>query len=494
MLESVLLLAVLAVPAPRLEPTPQFVERAEVAPGTAWNTEVVHVDSGLPGPTVLVVGGVHGDEPAGALAAEEIAGWRPTRGRLVVVPRTNELALAAGSRLVPTHRDAKGAVDGERDLNRTFPTHEGDEPEGALSAAIWELVREIRPDYLVDLHEGYDFTQVEPKSVGSSIISDATPASLARAAAMVATLNSTIADEKKQFVVKQVAVSGSLARAAHDVLGIPSMIVETTTKGQAEAFRARQHRILVATFLTGLDMLDHGPDVLVGTAADADDVKVAMYVSAGVGGSGPDRIEELLESYGDFVVRRVCASDLRAGVLEQFDVVIFPGGSASSQAASIREDGREAVREFVESGGGYLGICAGAYLAANNYEWSLGILDADVVDREHWARGTGDVAIEFSGLGATTLSTGTREAEIHYANGPIFARSRDREIPNYRVLAWFRGEVLRTGVPGGVMPDTPAMVVGRFGEGRVVCSSPHPEQTDGMEEVVAELVRLAAGS
>ncbi|QDU83077.1 Succinylglutamate desuccinylase / Aspartoacylase family protein [Planctomycetes bacterium Pla163] len=474
------------------------IHAQHIAPDTPYSARVVTIVGPAEGPTVLVVGGVHGDEPAGAMAAEQIAGWTPTRGTLIVVPRANGPALEAGTRRVPRAAAEAGAVDDERDLNRCFPRSDDDRPDGALPAAIWDLVQELEPDYLLDLHEGYHFTQIEPKSVGSSIISDASPASLARAAAMVGELNASIADEKKHFIVKNTAVSGSLARAAHDVLGIPSMILETTTKGQAVAFRARQHRILVATFLTGLGMLDHGPDVLVGTEADPDETLVALYASAGVGGVGPDRLEELLEAAGPddgrFEVRRVCASDIRAGVLAEFDVVVFPGGSGSAQANSIGADGRDAVRAFVEGGGGYVGICAGAYLAANNYSWSLGILDADVVDREHWARGEGNVDVELTSRGASTLEAESRDLVLRYANGPIFAPARDPNLPDYRVLAWFRGEVEKAGVPGGVMPNTPAIVSGRFGTGRVVCSSPHPEQSAGCEALVRDLVGLAAGA
>lgn len=484
-------LAALAPTATGLGLEPQaVVTTAPLAPEASWSTEVVTIRAEEPGPTVLVVGGIHGDEPAGSLAAEQIAGWTPTRGTLIVVPRANEAALGAGTRRTPD--GAEGAAD-ERDLNRCFPMEDGEEPQGELSAALWALVQEHDPDYLLDLHEGYDFTRVQPRSVGSSIISDASPESLARAAAMVASIDETISDAHKKFIVKQTAVAGSLARAANEVLGVPSMILETTKKDQAVTYRARQHRILVATFLTLVDMLDHGPDVLVGTAAGPNDVRVAMYVSAGVSGNGPDAIESILEAEPGFVVRRVSATDVRAGVLDQFDTVIFPGGSASGQARSIREEGRQAVRDFVAAGGGYLGICAGAYLAANNYDWSLDVLDADVIDREHWARGSGDVTLELTGYGRNRLRTNAETVEVRYHNGPIYARSGDRELPNFRVLAWYRSEVHKQGVPGGVMPDTPAIVEGRYGEGRVIASSPHPELSDGHADLVRNLVRLSAG-
>ena len=74
---------------------------AELAAGTKWATPYYIVEGAQPGPTVLLTGGLHGDEPAGARAAEQIRHWPITRGRLVIVPRANEPGLAAGTRHLP---------------------------------------------------------------------------------------------------------------------------------------------------------------------------------------------------------------------------------------------------------------------------------------------------------------------------------------------------------------------------------------------------------
>ena len=413
---------------------------------------VLAIESGRPGPTVLVVAHERGAGAAGALAADAIRGWTIARGRLLVVADVS-----------------------------------GEESE----AELLELTRELAPDYLVELCDAS--ASVDRAHARSSIVTDATPGSLARAAALVASLDASLANERLHYVVKESALADGLARLAFEGLGVPSLAFVARTRDQSETLRAREQRIVVAAFLTGLGMLAHGPDVLVGTAAGADDVKVALYVAAGVAGAGPERLEALLEAEGGFVVRRVCASDVRAGVLEEFDVVVFPGGSATSQANALGTEGRAAVRDFVTGGGGYLGICAGAYLASNEYEWALGVLDALVVDREHWARGSGAVRLELSSLGEALCAPIAKLFDVHYENGPVFERGHDDALPNFRVLAWYRGEVAKEGVPSGVMADTPALVLGRFGDGRVVCSSPHPEQTPGLEPLVVALVRSAAG-
>lgn len=462
---------------------PRDAEGGLLAAGTPAETPWRVVDSGKSGPTVVVIGGVHGDEPAGARAARQIASWPIASGRLVVVERANVLALAAGARQIP------GAPKGERDLNRQFPPRDGASP---LVRDLWSLLGAVEPDVVVDLHEGFDFTRTNPRSVGSSVI--ASSGARGHADAMVAAIDATITDPDRRFVVKGPPIRGSLARAAADELGVPSFIVETTKRAQSLAFRVRQHRILVRALLERVGMLEPGVDCIVGPNAPPDLARVALYVSTGVGGRGPARLERLLTPEYGFLLRRVCATDIRAGALGEFEAVIFPGGSGSGQAEALRPEGRGAIVEFVRDGGGYVGFCAGAYLAASNYDWSLGLLDADVIDRAHWRRGRAPLPLDWTEEGRSLASDGDRaalEREVLYANGPILRRSGRDDVPDFEVLATFAGEVAENGAPRGVMPGTPAIVRGEFGAGRVVCSSPHPEQSDGLERLTRRLVASA---
>jgi glutamine amidotransferase-like uncharacterized protein len=158
----------------------------------------------------------------------------------------------------------------------------------------------------------------------------------------------------------------------------------------------------------------------------------------------------------------------------------------------LGEAGRETVREFVRAGGGYLGFCAGAYLAAQNYDWSLRILDADVIDRQHWRRGVGPVELEWTAPARSRYAPPAARGDVKYANGPLYAAAGSDDVPDFEVLAWFRGEIRNNDAPVGVMRDTPAIVRGRFGTGTVICSSPHPEQTAGLVDTVRALARDAA--
>ena len=82
-----------------------------------------------------------------------------------------------------------------------------------------------------------------------------------------------------------------------------------------------------------------------------------------------------------FDVDFINAQSIRTGGLASFDVVIFPGGSSARQAQILNKSGRDAVRMFIASGGGFVGCCAGAFLALSNYcpERSLKIVSAGAI-------------------------------------------------------------------------------------------------------------------
>ena len=57
------------------------------------------------------------------------------------------------------------------------------------------------------------------------------------------------------------------------------------------------------------------------------------------------------------------SDDILNGVLEKEDysLLLIPGGFAPHFINKIGEKGEEIIRKFVYNGGGYVGICAGAY-------------------------------------------------------------------------------------------------------------------------------------
>ncbi|HEY2412227.1 MAG TPA: BPL-N domain-containing protein [Pirellulaceae bacterium] len=228
------------------------------------------------------------------------------------------------------------------------------------------------------------------------------------------------------------------------------------------------------------------------SAAAAKPIRVAVFDDAGVSDKVAGLIE-LLNTHSELRVTKVDGNDVRGGKLTGFDVVLVPGGSGSKEAAALEESGRREIRTFVERGGGYLGICAGAYLASADYEWSLHILDAKVLDRAHWARGTGDVEVSLTEAGQKLLGARADRETILYWQGPLLAPAGKPEIADYETLGTFATEIAKNGAPKGLMPGTTAIARGTFGAGRVFCFSPHPERTPAVQGQVLKAIQWAAG-
>lgn len=222
-------------------------------------------------------------------------------------------------------------------------------------------------------------------------------------------------------------------------------------------------------------------------------IRVALYKGPGTGGNGPPELLAKLGSPGAATtITEVTPAELQAGILTNFDVVLFAGGSGSREASAIGATGRAQVTNFVAHGGGYVGICAGAYLATSGYPWSLHIINAHTLSPK-WQRGRAVLKMEITPPGAAILG-GPTNVEVMYHQGPVVGPAREQGLPAYDTLAWFRTEVASNNTPAGIMINSPAIFAGTFQHGRVVCISPHPEQTPGLDYIVPQAVNWVAAA
>ena len=159
--------------------------------GTNGDTDVYVLDSGKPGATGLVLGGTHGNEPAGYMTAILIVEHAvPTAGRLLVIPHANRSsvthtdyqeasprvlefdgasgrrAFRYGSRATnPTdqwpdpdiyvHAASGQQLSGAetRNLNRAYPGRADGTFTERVAYGIASLIRSEKVDVVVDLHE-----------------------------------------------------------------------------------------------------------------------------------------------------------------------------------------------------------------------------------------------------------------------------------------------------------------------------------------------------
>ena len=83
--------------------------------------------------------------------------------------------------------------------------------------------------------------------------------------------------------------------------------------------------------------------------------------------------------------------------------------------------------------------------------------------------------------------------KVRYHNGPILKPDDRTDIPAYTTMTIFKNEVADNGAPAGVQVNSPAHVISTFGKGRVFISSPHPENTPGLENFIPRGIFWAAG-
>ena len=180
---ALLFLIIISAPANAENPS---VISGKIGQGTIWETTYYIVDSGNPGPVVLITAGVHGNEHAGIRAANQIKNWDILRGKLVIIPRVNEPGIQSNRRLMP--------VETDEDLNRNFPRSPVMNPKGELASYLWRFVSELNPDWHIDLHESRDFRKVDPSRFGNSIIYYPDPETTDMGLRMLTTVNSSITD------------------------------------------------------------------------------------------------------------------------------------------------------------------------------------------------------------------------------------------------------------------------------------------------------------
>lgn len=162
--------------------------------------------------------------------------------------------------------------------------------------------------------------------------------------------------------------------------------------------------------------------------------------------------------------------------LTTFDVVFFPGGFGSKEAAGLGSEGLEAVKAFVAAGGGYIGTCAGAFLGMKSLLfYGAGSSGSGPPVQ---SLGEGLVDVGFSELGLQQLHLDPKvfggNVSIFYEGGPVVAAS---DLPsNVSVLAWYRSPV-PSSLPKPQGVGTPAVTSALYGHGRVILNSPHAEHT-----------------
>ena len=133
---------------------------------TDHELHVYEIKGDEPGPTMMIIGGIQGNEPGGYLAADMYADGSLKHGNMIVVPRANFYSILLNDR----------GPNG--DMNRKFAVERPTHIEERIVNILKELI--TRSDILLNLHDGSGFYRPEyqdemhnPMRFGQSIIADA---------------------------------------------------------------------------------------------------------------------------------------------------------------------------------------------------------------------------------------------------------------------------------------------------------------------------------
>jgi len=138
-------------------------------PNTDHELNVYRIYGDEPGKTIMIIGGIQGDEPGSYLTADLYADIHLKKGNLIVVPRANFYSILLNSR--------EGLTG---DMNRKFG--ENDNITKNLDEEIVIVLKHLiaESDLLLNLHEGSGFyspvwinDMENPNRYGQSIIYDA---------------------------------------------------------------------------------------------------------------------------------------------------------------------------------------------------------------------------------------------------------------------------------------------------------------------------------
>jgi glutamine amidotransferase-like uncharacterized protein len=108
--------------------------------------------------------------------------------------------------------------------------------------------------------------------------------------------------------------------------------------------------------------------------APIEEITVALYAGRGADDDCITAADNMFEWMG-LNVERVGSSLINTSSLDRFDLICFPGGDMYSYSQDISAGGKAKIKQFIADGGGYIGICGGAYFAASRVFWRGNRLD-----------------------------------------------------------------------------------------------------------------------
>ncbi len=183
---------------------------------------------------------------------------------------------------------------------------------------------------------------------------------------------------------------------------------------------------------------------------------------------------------GDAIIKEPWTSSCAA--------LVFPGGADLGYCRTLNGEGNRRIRQYVERGGIYIGLCAGGYYGSARCEFEVGDRQMEVVGNRELALfpGTGR-GCAYSGFkyhseeGARAIQLKVNKETVnadqveeqfrcYYNGGGVFVDAEKYRDQGVEVVAEY---AVPTEVDGGV--SNAAIIYCKVGDGAALLTGPHPE-------------------
>jgi len=214
-------------------------------------------------------------------------------------------------------------------------------------------------------------------------------------------------------------------------------------------------------------------------AADCQKVEfnlIALYSDNGAAESCVNATKNMFEWMG-YTVKLITSDYIDKNDLDNFSMICFPGGDMYRYSIDISSSGKEKIRNFIRDGGGYIGICGGAYFTGEKVFWQGNQLPMEpLAIFPGITRGPVDeiapypncVMCEVNIVNRTHPVTESEQDSvwIQYCYGPML-------LPNDNANIEILGEY--------EIGDNPSIIAFKYGHGRVFIIGTHPEFEENSE-------------
>lgn len=240
---------------------------------TDYELNVYKIHGELPGKTIMLIGGIQGNEPGGFLSVDHYADISLSKGRLIVVPRANFQSIVLNRRQI------------NDDMNRKFAEDQKSNYETKIVAILKKLIAES--DCLLNVHDGSGFFSEVWKGpnrnsmkYGQSIITDCESyvnpktgqvlelGKIAQSVCKAVNKNIKNSDHHFHFNNHKTKDKSSLHKeqrksATYYALytcGVPSFGIETSKSLSIET-KVRQHSLAINAFMENFGIVPETPGI-----------------------------------------------------------------------------------------------------------------------------------------------------------------------------------------------------------------------------------------